>query len=360
MGSATEQKSHDPHLFDSLTLAREVLTAEAGAVLAVRDRLDEPFARAASLIHQASSRRGSVIVTGMGKAGLVGQKIAATLASTGTPAHSLHPAEAVHGDLGRICRGDVVLAFSYSGETEEVMRLIGPIRRIDAQIVAVTARAESRLATSADVAIVIGRIEEACPLGLAPSASTTAMMAIGDALAFVVSRMRNFQPKDFAEFHPGGSLGRLTSLVEQVMRTGEQLRIAHVGCTVRDALIESHRHGRRTGALMLVDDHGILRGIFTDADLARLLEQRRDADLDRPISLLMNPRPTTILTGTIVRDAIAVLSSHKFSQLPVLDKAGHPVGILDITDLIGLVPPASVSTPTGSEEIPNQPHRVAA
>jgi arabinose-5-phosphate isomerase len=255
----------------------------------------------------------------------------------------------VHGDLGRIAAGDVVLAFSYSGETEEVVRLIGPIRKIGAQIVAVTARESSRLARNADTAIVLGPIEEACPMKLAPSASTTAMMAVGDALAFVVSRMRNFQPENFAEFHPGGSLGRLTATVEEVMRTGDQLRIAHFKCTVREALVESHRQGRRTGALLLVDDHGVLRGIFTDADLARLLEQRRDADLDRPIAALINMNPTVISLGTVVRDAITILSSRKFSQLPVLDAAGRPVGVLDITDLIGLVPATKTALPSGAQ-----------
>ena len=358
--SAAEQNALIPDDLDPLQLAREVLATEAAALQVVRDRLDESFCRAAMLVHAAAARRRSVIVTGMGKAGLVGQKIAATLASTGTQAHSLHPADAVHGDLGRISAGDVVLAFSYSGETEEVVRLIGPIRKIGAQIVAVTARGYSRLARSADVAIVLGPIEEACPMKLAPSASTTAMMAVGDALAFVVSRMRNFQPENFAEFHPGGNLGRLTATVDEVMRTGDQLRIAHFKCTVREALVETHRQGRRTGALLLVDDQGVMRGIFTDADLARLLEQRRDADLDRPIAALMNMNPTVISLGTVVRDAITILSNRKFSQLPVLDATGRPVGILDITDLIGLVPQANAAGPSNTVEGGDNASRAAA
>ncbi len=173
-----------------LQAAREVLAVEAAALASVRDRLDESFCRAAALLFATSNRKGSVIVTGMGKAGIVGHKVAATLASTGTFAHSLHPAEAVHGDLGRIAPGDVVLAFSYSGETEEIVRLIAPIRRIGAEIVAVTSSRTSRLARESAVAIVLGPLEEACPLKLAPSASTTAMMAVGDALAFAVSRMQ--------------------------------------------------------------------------------------------------------------------------------------------------------------------------
>ncbi len=350
MLEAAEHKASDQSDFELLRLARDVLATEAAALQLVRDRLDQSFCRAAVLLYETAGRGGSVIVTGMGKAGLVGQKIAATLASTGTPAHSLHPADAMHGDLGRISTGDVVLAFSYSGETDEVVRLIGPIRKIGAQIVAITAREQSKLARNADVAVVLGAIEEACPLRLAPSASTTAMMAVGDALAFVVSRMRSFQAENFAEFHPGGSLGRLTAPVDEIMRTGEQLRLAHFKATVREALIDTHKQGRRTGALLLVDDSGVLRGIFTDADLARLLEQRREADLDRPVAELMNTQPTVIPLGTVVRDAIAILSTRKFSQLPVLDRAGRPVGILDVTDLIGLAPQAAAEKPADSTD----------
>ncbi len=345
MAGSTEQRVLQVEDVERLRHAREVLSTEARALALVRDRLDESFCRAAVLIYETAARHGSVIVTGMGKAGLVGQKIAATLASTGSRAHTLHPAEAVHGDLGRISPDDVVLALSYSGETDEVVRLIEPIKNIGARVIAVTARMNSRLARLANVSIVLGPIEEACPLGLAPSASTTAMMAVGDALAFVVSRMRNFQAEDFAQYHPAGALGKLTAPVDEVMRTGDQIRVAHYGLTVREALIDAGRQGRRTGALMLVDDSGVLRGIFTDADLARLLEQRRDSELDRPIAELMNTSPTTIRQGTRVRDAMAVLSSRRFSQLPVLDHLGRPVGILDITDLIGLVPASAAASP---------------
>ena len=338
MSTPTEQPRLGSDYSDQLQHAREVLTTEADALTMVRDRLGEDFCRAAALLHDVSQHRGCVIVTGMGKAGLVGQKIAATLASTGTRAHPLHPAEAMHGDLGRISPEDVILALSYSGETDEVVRIIRPIQLIGARIVAVTARGNSQLARRADVAIVLGPIEEACPLGLAPSASTTAMMAVGDALAFVVSRMRNFQPENFVQFHPGGSLGKLNGPVEDAMRTGDQLRVAHYRSTVRTALIETHREGRRTGAMLLVDDHGVLRGIFTDSDLARLLELRHDDALDLPVADLMNTQPTIVTAGTPVSDAMDILSSRKFSQIPVLDHAGRPIGILDITDLIGLVP----------------------
>ena len=336
--SATEQEFIHSSERDQLALAREVLAAEALAIRLVRDRLGESFCRAAGVLFDRCSSGGTVFVTGMGKAGLVGQKIAATLASTGTRSHTLHPADALHGDLGRIAPADVVLMLSYSGETEEVMRLIRPIRRIGASIVAITARGSSQLAGLSDEAILLGPIEEACPLRLAPSASTTAMMGVGDALAFVISQRRKFKPENFAQFHPGGSLGKLSSTVDEVMRTGQQLRLAKYWLTVREALIQTHRHGRRTGALLLVDELGVLKGIFTDGDLARLLEKRRDADLDCPVAELMNSQPAVVRTGTRVREAIEILSTRKFSQVPVLDDAGRLVGIVDITDLIGLVP----------------------
>lgn len=342
-----------------LLAAREVLATEAAALNMVRDRLTESFCQASALIFEASQRSGSVIVTGIGKAGIVGQKIVATLASTGTPAHSLHPGEAVHGDLGRIKPNDIVLAMSYSGETEEVVRLLGSIRRIGVPIVSITSNASSRLGRGSTVVIELGRIEEACPLKLAPSATTTAMMAVGDALAFAISRMRNFQPENFAENHPAGSLGRLTAPVHEVMRTGEQLRIAHYRSSVRDALVETHKQGRRTGALLLVDDDARLRGIFTDADLARMLERHRDADLDQPIAALMNNRPTTIPADSLLRDAIAILTSRKFSQLPVVDESGRPIGILDITDVIGLMPQTPTQSRTGENSTDRQPREAA-
>src|SRR5436309_3488095 len=201
---------------EGLAFAREVIRVEALALERVRDRLDERLVRAAVLVHRC---RGSVIVTGMGKAGLVGQKIAATLASTGTRAFPLHPAEALHGDLGRIRAGDVVLALSQSGETEEVLRLVPALRRLGAVLIAITERPGSSLGQAADLCIALGPVEEACPLGLAPSASTTVLMAVGDALALLVSRLRDFTAEDFAVFHPAGSLGRKLTRVEEVMRT---------------------------------------------------------------------------------------------------------------------------------------------
>lgn len=320
---------------EGLAFARDVLRIEAEALGRVRERLDPSIARAADLIYRCD---GSVIVTGMGKAGIVGQKLAATLASTGTAAFPLHPAEAVHGDLGRIRVGDIVVALSQSGETEEVLRLVPAIRRIGATLVAITERRTSSLGRIADLCITLGPIEEACPLGLAPSASTTAIMAVGDALALLVSRLKDFTPDDFAVFHPGGSLGRRLERVEDVMRTGHRCRVAPADRTVREVFVGFAGPRRRSGAVLVVDDDGRLAGIFTDSDLARLFEQRRDSALDRPIAEVMTRDPVQIDAGATVAEAVAAMRDKKISELPVVDRDGHPVGLVDLTDLIDLVP----------------------
>ncbi|MBY0396257.1 MAG: KpsF/GutQ family sugar-phosphate isomerase [Thermoleophilia bacterium] len=320
---------------EGLAFAREVLRIEAEALRLVRDRLGVSIARAADLIYRGG---GSVIVTGMGKAGLVGQKLAATLASTGTRAFPLHPAEAVHGDLGRIRADDVVIALSQSGETEEVVRLLPALRRLGAIVVAITERPGSSLGRAADLCIALGPLEEACPLGLAPSASTTAMMAVGDALALLVSRLRDFRAEDFALYHPAGSLGRKLARVEDVMRTGRQLRRSAPDRTVREALVARTGPRRRTGAVLIVDEDERLLGIFTDSDLARLFEQRREADLDRPIGDVMTRNPVQTAVGAPLGDAVAAMQARKISELPVVDRAGRLAGLVDLTDLIGLVP----------------------
>lgn len=318
-----------------LAFARDVLRIEAEAIGLVRDRLDGAVVRAAERIYRCA---GSVIVTGMGKAGIVGQKLAATLASTGTAAFPLHPGEAVHGDLGRIRPGDVVVALSSSGETEEVLRLVPPVRRIGASLVAITGRAGSSLGRAADECVALGPIEEACPLGLAPSASTTALMAVGDALALLVSRLRGFRAEDFAAYHPAGSLGRRLGRVEDVMRTGRRLRVAPARRSVREVFVGHAGPRRRSGAVLLVDDAGRLAGIFTDSDLARLFERRQDAALDRPIAEVMTADPVQVAVGASVHAAIEAMRDRKISELPVVDRQGRPVGLVDLTDLIELVP----------------------
>ena len=320
---------------EGVAFAREVLRIEAEALGRVRERLGPAIAQAADLIYRCT---GSVIVTGMGKAGLVGQKLAATLASTGTRAFPLHPGEAIHGDLGRIRADDVVIALSQSGETEEVLRLVPAFRRLSARLIAITERATSSLGRAADLCIALGPIEEACPLGLAPSASTTALMAVGDALALLVSRMRDFSPEDFALYHPGGSLGRKLTRVEDVMRTGRQLRRAHVEETVREIFVRLAGPRRRSGAILIEDADTHLLGIFTDSDLARLFEKRREAELDRQIGEIMTIDPKRVRVGALLSDAVELLKTYKISELPVVDRGNRLVGLIDVTDLIGLVP----------------------
>lgn len=344
--------------FEQIRYARQILELESRALAAVARRLDEDFCRAVDCIYHC---RGSVIVTGMGKAGLVGQKIMATLASTGTRSHCLHPAEAVHGDLGRVHADDVVLVLSQSGETEEVLRLIPSLVDLKIPILAITSRRDSTLAHAATVSIVLGAVQEACPLGLAPSTSTTAMLAVGDALALVVSQMKHFSSEDFARFHPAGSLGRRLAKVQHHMRPLEQCRVASENQTIREVFVAASMPGRRSGAIMLVDAEGRLSGIFTDSDLARLFERRRDDRLDRPIGEVMTRRPCTVPVGAMMSDAIAILGERKISELPVVDDQGLPAGLIDITDVVGMLPEDGLShtaqpAPSAAPAIP-RPHR---
>lgn len=332
----TYQLHAPPVLEDSARLdyARQIVRAEAAALELVADRLDDSFLQAVDLFLGCPGR---IAITGTGKSADVGQKMAGTLNSTGTRAYVLDSTRAVHGDLGMVHPTDVVLALSHSGESEEIVRLLTPLKQMALALVALTSNAHSTLAQKADVALVYGPLEEVCPMGLAPSTSTTAMIAVGDALAFVLSRLREFTPEDFARYHPAGSLGKKLVKVEAVMRQGQDLRLANCHETVRTVFAQA-RVGRRTGAVMLTGTDGRLAGLFTDSDLARLFEQRRDHALDRPIGEVMTAAPITVGLGTRVADAVDILTRKKISELPVVDGEGRPVGLIDITDLIGLVP----------------------
>lgn len=321
---------------EQLRQARDILRSEAVALEEIAGRLDSRFCDAADLLFDCS---GHVVVSGMGKAGLVGKKIAATLSSTGTRSMFLHPAEAVHGDLGCLHDNDIVLALSNSGETEELVQLIPMLQRMQIPVVAITANAASALGSQVDVVIELGRLQEAGVYGLAPTTSTTAMLAVGDALALVVSQRKQFSPQQFAQFHPGGSLGHQLRHVSEVMRTADDLRIESQQATIRDVFRNQQRSGRRTGAVMLVADDGTLAGLFTDSDLARLLEQRRESQLDQPICEVMTVNPLTISPSSRLSDAVEILSTRKVSELPVVDGRGLPVGLIDITDVISLMPP---------------------
>ena len=316
--------------------AREVLRLEAVALWEISRTLGDEIDHALRLLYEC---RGAVIVTGMGKAGLIGQKIAATLASTGATSHFLHPAEAFHGDLGRVQPGDVVLMLSQSGETGEVVQLLPSLRDMRVPIIAITAGGQSAVGQAAEVVLPLGELDEACSLGLAPSTSTTAMLALGDALALVLSSMRGFKAEDFARYHPGGSLGRKLARVDDLMRPLDECRIAPESHTVRQVIVECGKPGRRTGAVMLTDAAGRLTGVFTDSDLARLFEQRSEAALDQPIGELMAHEPTTVLAGHKMSEALRLLTQKKISELPVVDEQGCPIGLVDVTDVVGYEPP---------------------
>ena len=317
--------------FEQLREARSIIQQEARALQQLAGQLDAGFCDAVELLQNCT---GNVIVTGIGKAGLIGQKLQATFASTGTRAYFLHPSEAIHGDVGSVHQEDVVLALSNSGETAELCRVLPIIKKLGASLIAMTASDSSTLARWADVTVTMGKHPEAGPHGLAPSSSTTVMLALGDALALVLCRLRGFSPEQFAIYHPGGSLGKKLKTVREVMRQGDELRIASPQSTIREVLTELQRPGRRTGAVMLVDDAKCLAGIFTDSDLVRLLERHREDQLDRPVGEVMTVNPLTISPEANLLTAIDLLSEKKVSELPVVDDDGRPLGLIDITDVI--------------------------
>lgn len=335
MSSAAESRIATFTQVEQLREGRAILRQEADAVAELSRQLGLEFCHAVERLFHCT---GAVIVSGMGKAGLIGQKISATLSSTGTRSRFLHPGEAVHGDLGCLTPGDLLLVLSNSGETEEICRLLPIVRRMQVPLIAVTAESTSTLGAAADVALCIGRLREAGPHGLAPSTTTTVMLALGDALALVVSRMKNFSPQQFALIHPAGSLGARLKTAGEIMRTGADLRVAPQTATVREVFAALSKPGRRTGAIMLVDDGGQLTGLFTDSDLARLLEERRYDRLDQPIEAVMTTVPTTIGAEMLVEEIVTILSERKISELPVVDENRRPIGLIDITDVIGLLP----------------------
>ena len=312
----------------ALALARDVLDIEADAVRALRDQLDEGFVEAIDLI---LSCRGRVVVSGIGKSGHIARKLAATFASTGTPAFFVHPAEASHGDLGMITSEDVFVAMSNSGESEELVAILPTIKRLGVKLIAVTGRPQSSLAQLADVHLNAFVSKEACPLNLAPTASTTAALALGDALAVAVLDARGFGVDDFARSHPGGALGRrLLTYVRDVMRTDDQIPKVTGSATVRDALFQLT--AKRMGMTAIVDDHDRVEGIFTDGDLRRVLE--RDGDFrELPIASVMTHAPRTIGADHLAVEAVELMERYRINQMLVVDDAGKLIGALNMHDL---------------------------
>lgn len=320
-------------VFD-LEYARQVINAEAKGVAKMAELVDKAFAKAAELIYNC---KGAVIVTGIGKAGIVGRKISATLASTGTPSHFLHPAEAVHGDLGRLRKGDVVLVLSYGGETDEVIRLINIVKQLEVKLVAITANRDSRLAAHSDIVLCMGELDEACPFGVAPSVSTTCMLAIGDALALIVMKARDFSIEDYARFHPAGSLGAKLITVEQSMmfKAGEKLPIAKITDTVRQ-LLEKNGDVKRHGAVMVVDSKGKLAGIVTDADLRRLMAQGGVKVFEYTVKDIMTANCKRIKASALAAEAMAIFHKHRIDDLPVVDEQEKPIGLIDVQDIVAI------------------------
>lgn len=318
----------------SKTIAKKVLRIERDALSGLMKRIDSNFEKAVGVIYRT---KGRVIVTGMGKPGFIAQKISATLSSTGTPSLYLHPAEALHGDLGRVTREDIVLALSNSGETEEIVKLLPIVKKIGAKLIAMTGNVKSTLAKAADHAIDVSVKREACPLGLAPTTSTTAMLAMGDALAVTLLDKKGFKEKDFAFFHPGGILGkRLILTVEDIMRKGASNPVVGENAAVKKVLLAITR--ARAGSASVVNAKGELVGIFTDGDLRRHLET--DPRLvDRKVKDVMTKKPAFIRKDKLAAEAFDILRSKRIDEIPVLDDKSRPIGLVDVQDLLkaGLV-----------------------
>lgn len=319
--------------FEQLRIATDVIKTEAKALETLSENLPDDFCDAVALVLDCP---GCVIVTGVGKAGWIGQKISASLASTGTRSHFLHPAEAIHGDLGRVGPEDVIMVFSNSGETGEILKLIPSFEKFGTPIVAITGKSNSTLVSHSSAVLNYGQPQEACHLGLAPSTSTALMLALGDALTLVVSRMKRFEAVDFAKYHPGGSLGKQLSLVEEIMRPIDNCRVAQETQTVREIYIQQGGRDRRSGVVLIVDQDSKLTGIFTDSDLARLLEQQRDELFDESIRNVMTRDPVTVRAGSKTIVAIETLACRNLSELPVVDVFGRAIGLIDITDVVNV------------------------
>ena len=313
--------------------ARLFLQQEADVVRQVADRVDSSFTE---VVDRILRLEGRVVTAGMGKAGIIAKKVSATFSSTGTPSIFLHPAEALHGDLGRVARGDLVMTFSKSGETEEVLRLMGPVKAVEVPVVAITQSVDSTLGQHADLVLELGPIQEVGDLKLAPSASTTAMLALGDALALVVMEGRKFGPEEFARYHPGGDLGRRLMKVKELMRRDDRNPTVQSGASLLDAITVMTRTKGRPGATSIVDDGGHLMGFFTDGDLRRLLESGRQNINVIPIDEVMTREPKSISPDTFALEALAFLHQHQVDQMPVVDAQNQVIGMLDVQDLLDL------------------------
>lgn len=310
--------------------AKQVLRIEADGIINLIERLDHRFEE---MVNRIMTTTGRVIISGIGKSGIIGRKVAATLNSTGTRSFFLHPVEAMHGDLGMVCADDVFLAMSYSGETDELNLLLPSIRNAGCIIIAMTGNPSSTLAKHSDIVIDVSVEKEACPLGLAPTASTTALLAMGDALAVVLINKKHFKSSDFKRFHPGGALGqRLSSMVKDIMLTGASIPMATTSTSMQAAVAEMDRHG--LGALIIVDDDQKLTGIITDGDLRRMIAQKKSI-FDQSLVDSMTPSPLHAFASTPAFDALNIMEKHEITVLPIIDNDHRVLGILHLHDILG-------------------------
>lgn len=318
-----------------LQRARTFIRLEASALEQLADQLTGQICTAAAEI---LTSRGKVVVTGVGKSRLVGEKISATLTSTGTPSITLDPTDAMHGDFGRIGPDDILIALSNSGETPELSTLVACVRRIPIMVIAITGSPTSSLAKLSDIILDIGKLEEACPLGLAPTTSTTAMMALGDALALVLLEQRGFTREDFARSHPAGTLGKRLMRVRDVMRKDEQLAVVPLGTSLAEATLAMHMTEGRPGAVLMVDGDGHLAGMFTQHDLKRVIRRKDMAVFAKPVDGIMQTEPTTVAEDLAVYDLFRVSEVFRTGHFPVLDHRRAPIGLLEMTDISGFAP----------------------
>jgi arabinose-5-phosphate isomerase len=323
---------------DSAITPASLIRTQAEGLLALAARLEgamaPAFAAAVELLLRCGEARGRVVVTGMGKSGIIAQKIAATLSSTGTPALFLHPAEAVHGDLGMLAKGDLVLALSASGETEEILRLLATLKRIGDALISFSCNVDSTLGRASDVALDCSVPNEACGLGLAPTASTTAMLALGDALAIAVSLRKGFRAEDFAQLHPGGKLGKKLAFVRDLMHAGDALPAVSAETPMSQVIYEMSR--KKLGITTVLDSHGRLIGIISDGDLRRLLESRGPNALTLNAGDAMNPDPRTIAPDELAARGLAIMEERRITSLVVTNSEQRALGILHLHDLWGL------------------------
>jgi len=314
----------------NLARGRHVLEIEAKAILALVDRLDERFERAVGLMDRC---RGRVVVTGMGKSGIIGRKIASTLASIGVPSLFLHPAEGIHGDLGMVSRGDLVLALSHSGETEELLKILPAIKRLGVPLISLTGNLDSMLAKNSDVVLDVSVAEEACPLSLAPTASTTAALALGDALAMALLEHKGVKPEDFARYHPGGSLGkRLLLSVEDLMHRGSDIPKVRPTTALKEVIYEIS--SKKLGVTTVVDDADRLRGIVTDGDLRRVLEKGGNDLLERSAEAVMTRDPKVIARSALAAEAVGQMERYSITVLVVTDAERRVEGVIHLHDLL--------------------------